>query len=317
MKHQLWLNRKLSNWAWTKDAKIQIVFFRNCLRKFGKFRFKKARTVNVLYFYLDPGLTYPGLADRIKTMINCFYIAEQNGYDYKIIFQSPFQLSKYLQPNEIKWEATESELDFSFTDTRFLNYHGKFRSLSPRKQYICFNFMDKGMPELMDRDDLWRNMFQRLFKFSPAIEKTCSETGYAPYSYIAIHLRFVNALGETEIGKKALPQDKQQDLIRRCREGIMLICKENREHLPVLIFSDNSKFLKLIDDLPVHNLGSDNIRHLGYAEDSQDVMKTFVDLVMLGRARKIYRILAPEMFPTMFSIIAARIGDVECSDINV
>ena len=316
MKHQSWLNRKLSNWAWSKDAKIQIVFFRNCLRKLGKFRFKKARTVNVLYFYLDPSLTYPGLADRIKTMINCFYIAEQNGYDYKIIFQSPFQLSKYLQPNEIKWEATESELDYSLTDTRFLNYHGKFHSLVPGKQYICFNFLDEGMPELKNMDDLWRNMFQRLFKISPELEMACSSTGYTPHSYIAIHLRFVNALGETEFGMKPLPMERQHDLIKRCREGIMKICN-NTKGFPVLVFSDSSYFLELCHDLPVHNLGTDNIRHLGYTEDSQDIMKTFVDMVMLSRARKIYRLLAPEMYDSNFSVVSAIIGNTELIDINV
>lgn len=316
MKHQSWLNRKLSNWTWSKDAKIQIVFYRNCLRKLVKFEFKKARTVNVLYFYLDPSLTYPGLADRIKTMINCFYIAEQNGYKYKIIFQSPFQLSKYLQPNEIMWEATESELDFSLIDTRFLNYYGKFFRLVPRKQYICFNFLDEAMPELKNKEELWRNMFKRLFRFSPALEKACVETGYAPYTYIAIHLRFVNALGETEFGKKPLSMKRQQALIKRCREGIMMICNK-KENLPVLVFSDSSYFLRIIDDLPVHILGTDNIRHLGYTEDSRDIMKSFVDLVMLSRARKIYRILAPEMFDSKFSVVSAIIGNSELIDINV
>lgn len=315
MKHQLWINRKLSNWAWFRNSKNQIVFWENCLRKFHKFRFKKARTVNVLYFYLDPTMNYPGLADRIKAMINCFYIAELNRYDFKIIFQSPFKLSQYLQPNEIMWEADEGDLDYSLTDTRFLNYQGKFHSLTPRKQYICFNFHDKVIPELKGRDLLWRQMFHKLFKISPDLEKTCSLTGYAPNSYIAVHLRFLNALGVFEKGCAPLDKKKQENLIMRCRDAIMQLYNENKG-VKVVVFSDSSLFLNKISDMPVITM-TGAISHLSYSHSEDEVQKTFMDLLLISRALKVYRISSIEMYKSDFPVIAARIGAIDLIDVTV
>ena len=43
-------------------------FLHNC-RYYKKFTFKRAKERNVLYFLFDPSLNHPGIADRLKGVV--------------------------------------------------------------------------------------------------------------------------------------------------------------------------------------------------------------------------------------------------------
>lgn len=159
-------------------------------------------------------------------------------------------------------------------------------------------------------------MFSELFCPSENLTRCICNEGYEYRKYIAIHLRYVNALGRFEKGKDPLPINVQEELIVRCKKGIKEICDLNNNH-PVIVFSDSSLFLENIHDLPVSVLRHDNIRHISTESNSDVITKSFVDFMMISRATKVYRILSPEMYSSSFSYFAAIVGDTSFYDYMV
>ncbi len=292
-----------------------VVFKKNNILKLLKYRFFHINTKNVFYLYFDPSLSHPGLADRLKAILCCYYIAKSNNYSFRIVFERPFLLKDYLVPNEVNWFAEEKELEYSFFDTRIMSYWGQFKILKPNKKYICYNYLDDIMPELKKNHSIWEDLFNKLFTPSKKLNEMMMETGLKYHQYIAIHLRFVNALGEFEKGAHPLSKGDQNKLVDRCRCCIEKICKV--EDYPLVVFSDSSYFLRCITDLPVKILGGSNISHIKYTEKEDDILKTFFDFLMIQRSNKVYRIIAPEMFRSNFSAIAAKTGGIIIEDINV
>ena len=97
---------------------------------------------NTLYFVFDHQQTHPGLADRLKVICCAYYIAKINSFDFKIIFDTPFLLQDYLEPNKINWKGQWDDLSYSFKNARLLAYNGmgKIPHLNNKiKQYIIRN----------------------------------------------------------------------------------------------------------------------------------------------------------------------------------
>ena len=46
---------------------------------------------NVFYFVIAPGIKHPGLADRMKAIVDCYNIAKLNGYQFRVVFKIPFR----------------------------------------------------------------------------------------------------------------------------------------------------------------------------------------------------------------------------------
>lgn len=287
------------------------------IRVLPRFSIKRARKINVLYLFFDPRLPHPGLADRIKTIVSCYFIAKTNNYDFKIIFQRPFKLSDYLIPNIIDWEATEDDIEYSLVDTKIFNYNGKLVKFKPNKVYLCFNYADAKLQIVHNDESIWRGLFRELFLYSPKIENQLKEIASPLMPYVAVHLRFVNALGKTEKGKSELKLPHQNNLIDKCKNAIRQICEDSDGKYQVIVFSDTSYFLRKIRDLPIVLLDLENICHIGYTNDSNAILKTFVDFCVMSRAEKVYRILAPEMFKSGFSYIAAISGSADLVDVII
>ncbi len=80
---------------------------------------------------------------------------------------------------------------------------------------------------------------------------------------------------------------------------------------PVYIFSDSKVFLDSLNDLDVIVLNHDSLAHSGNDTNVDGQMKTFIDLLVMSHADKIYRIRAKELYNlSCFALLAARMGDV-------
>lgn len=274
---------------------------------------KNAKMRNVLFFIIDPRFKHPGLADRLKAIVSCYYIAKQNNYDFKIIFDTPFCLEHYLQPAKVKWVGNIDSLEYSKRDTRIYNYipwHG-VPKLKREKQYHCINYVGHSIfPYVKGEKPLWSSLYGELFKPSELLQEAIDSCGWAENSYVAIHLRFVNALGKKEdINMKVLPEEKRKHLITKCKRAITDIC--SIQSVPAIVFSDSSVFLESLLDTPAFLLNTANISHISYSQGSDDksILKTFLDFYMMSRAREVYRITAPEMYESDFCVYAARMGN--------
>lgn len=279
---------------------------------------------NVFFFVIAPGIKHPGLADRMKAIINCYNIAKMNGYQFKIVFKIPFRLEDYLMPNEVDWRADFSDLNYSVGGTRFFNelnflsedsWKGRTHLVND-KEYHCYSYIGNRQPEIFPESGYeWSKLFHELFRPTARLQTAIDACGYQERSYIAVHLRFVNALDnfeEVTCCDNALRTEKEkQNLINRCKQGLMRIKNEN-EGSRVLVFSDSKRFLDSLDDIPVEVLDHDNVGHISFGTGDDATLKTFVDLYMIARAKTVYRIDAPELYAwSGFAVTGAMIGGIE------
>lgn len=300
-------------------------FIKNLSYYFKYYHIRKDKEVkgNTIYFILDSRLPHPGLADRLKVTACIYYIAKINGFDFRLIVDDNFSLPDFLSENEVHWNADKDELSYSLRNTRLLAYNGsgKIPKLNRRvKQYHIYFYIGKNIllsNNIPNYERVWTTCYRELFKPSPFLQQMIEMQGLEENSYIAVHLRFVNALEQFELGFfNNLDDTGRQKLIYRCLAALDDLRKKNSP-CPIVVFSDSFTFLKhaKVDNYLVLD---GKIGHLSHCAGDKDTMlKTFIDYYMISRARSIYMITAPEMYLSVFSTYAALTGGKDIRVIHV
>lgn len=293
-------------------------FLHNCLY-YRRFRFKKIKEKNILYFVFDPSIEHPGVADRLKAIMALYNTAKKNGYKFKFYYKDPFFLSDYFAPR-IDWLMEWSDLEYSIFDTKIIN-ECNWRAIKPfkkNKQYHCYCYAGNDIPwQFKDTGYKWSDLFNELFVPSERLENAYRELGIDGQKYVSVQLRFVNALEHFEnsfFNNHLDTEEERQALIKKCKDGIMGIINEN-PRLPVYVFSDSKVFLDSLSDLPVKVLDHDSIGHVSFVQNKDAQLKTFLDLYVMSKSQAIYRIMAKELYNwSCFALLASRMGDVKFVD---
>ena len=295
-----------------------------------RMRIGKAYRRNTFFFIIAPNIKHPGLADRMKAIINCYNIAKLNGCDFRIVFKIPFSLEDYLQPNKVDWVADYGDLNYSIRGTKFFNemdfltedsWVGR-TELVKNREYHCYSYIGNRQPKVFPESGYeWSNLYGDLFRPTPRLQSAIDACEYDEDSYVAVHLRFVNALEnfeEVTCCDNALHTEKEKTaLINRCKQGLLRI-KEENGGCRVLVFSDSKRFLDSLADIPVEVLNHDNIGHVSHEGYDASTLKTFLDLYMIARAKKVYRIDAPELYAySGFAVTGAMIGGIDFLTVRV
>lgn len=294
---------------------------RNC-SYLPKFRLNTTYSRGAFVFVIDPKYKHPGLADRLKGIIACYNLAKKNGYNFYILYKHPFCLEKYLLPNQINWIKDFDDLNYSIGNTIFYNetcWHAD-KPLKKGKEYHCYNYTGDLLPKVFsDTGEEWASLFNELFVPNAEIKNRISQTGFNDKSYVAVHFRFVNALENFEGNyyNALSTQEEKDNLIERCKNGLMEIKKKNPNQ-EILVFSDSKVFLNSIQDLPVCTLDSSSVGHISFTHSDNSVLKTFLDLFMISRASKVYVVHAPELYnSSCFALVGARIGNIDFEELNI
>lgn len=290
-------------------------FYRSCRYyvKYYSLRIDKTVTGNTLFFIIDPAIKHPGLADRLKAIVGCYYIATQNDFDFKIIFETPFILSDYLDVCQCNWLAGRADLSFSIRNTRVTAYNGggKVPKLHRSvKQYHIYSYIGYDILEtnrIPDYKKRWGVLFNELFKPKDFLLQQLRESGFTKNKYNAVHIRFVNALEHFEADFfNDLSASKKENLIQRCIAGLEILLNQDNQ-LPLLVFSDSRLFLNRARALPLHILDGP-IGHISYDNKQETVTKTFLDFYMIAHARNVFVMHAPELYNSVYPFYAASAG---------
>lgn len=288
----------------------------------GKFNFSTKYNKDNFVFVIEPKFKHPGLADRLKSIIACYNLAKKNGYSFSIVYKTPFVLEKYLLPNKVNWVKECGDLNYSIGHTVFYNetsWHAD-KPLKKSKEYHCYNYTGDLLPKVFsDTGEEWASLFNELFVPNDEIKNSISQTGFKEKSYIAVHFRFVNALENFEGNyyNSLTTQEEKDNLIKRCKEGLIKIKRENPNQ-DVLVFSDSKVFLDSVQDLPVKTLDNSSIGHICFTQNDDIVLKTFLDMFMISRASKVYVVHASELYNnSCFALVGARIGNIDFDVLKV
>lgn len=309
-------------------------FFNILTGKGGPFHAEEKRLANTYYppscelhssftpgivMMVDGHTMHGGLSDRLRGICSIFYWCQSHKVPFHIHFVSPFSLADYLPPASYDWTIDETQLSYSLSQARpiILMLH-----LLPRKLHKFY--LNRLLKEACHKqlhvysntlvyDKYYSKCFNQLFKPSPpllkAIEEQLAQFGGKPF--IAMTLRFQQLLGDFKEGDyEVLPPDERELLIRKCLEQINLIHQREAPDSLVLITSESTTFLqRALKELPYVRIIQGEIVHMDYTTNASYgvYLKSFVDMLVLSHACKIFLLRTGHMYKSGFAYRAASI----------
>lgn len=298
------------------------------LLKHYRVSFGKSDKKPMLVSVVDNRRKTKGLTDRFKGIVSMYALAKATGVPFRAVFNHPVELTDFLVPNTYNWIPQAGELSDMVRDVRFkiMNKQpplSKITRMFPlTKQVMVYAKVDylEEINRKYNQDYRWGALFNELFKPSGLLEERLrshiERIGGA--GFIACVFRFQSLLGDfKEYHFKPLSGSDQQELIDKNKEALRHIAEPST--VPVLVTSDSTTFLSAVKDLsnvytiPGRVVHIDNVAN----EEKEVYMKSFIDFLMLSRARHIYSIGTDSMYKTDFPKYAAKINDVPFERIMV
>lgn len=289
------------------------------------FSFKQPKTKQIVVCF-DGLVPHGGLVDRLKGIISCYQIANELGYDFKILFDNPFKLTDFLEPNTMDWTCKRSEIIWHPLKTKLLylvndfdaNPLHRIKTSKANRFYVYANidYSKTIFPNLnaKEREEGWRNSFNALFKKSIFLDKKLNEITTS--KFIAFHTRFTSLMGDfKDTTSRILSDEAQEKLTEKLLQIVNRIKAEEREK--AFLFSDSIKFLdamKTRTDIAVIEGNPFHMDNFDKSEVIEGHLKTMIDFFVISKSENVYFLMVEPMYNSSFSKYAAIIGDTnfEC-----
>jgi len=276
-----------------------------------------------MVFCADGKFAHGGMFDRLKGAISVYAAAKVLGRNFRINFTSPFQLEKYLEPNEYDWRVKDGEYEENVLTSKLVFMYGEcdnpYRLLKKRKRdahfYYGFDSLDY-INQKCGTSFVWGDLYRELFKPSAYLQKFIDrEKDKIGTDYVAIHLRFMNLLGDQmefdcDPTLPVADQDKLKELMLNEVKNIAGCHKDKK----VLLATDSKNFTDYaVGQIPGLYMIPGDIMHIGTTEETSDEanIKLFLDYYMIAGAKKVYNIVGFGMWKSAFPEYAAKIGETE------
>ena len=276
--------------------------------------------------YMTSNTEFAGLADRLKTFVNCYIIATENQRKLSIYHDIGFRLEKYLIPNQVDWRIEPQHICRGLNKVSFLWFNQSCPVLSNnKKEYHAYSLFNDIIPTLTPEQQArytFHGVFNTLFTPSPHLQgliRTAMEAaGLQENRYIAVHLRFLNFFepvepDKTEKDVTGTPK-MQAQLINNVHDTIERIFRESGcSH--VLLLSDSNRFLQAEHPAYVKVLPG-TVGHVIRHNDNDAITdKAFLDLFVMSKAKHIYRLTGKHIYCGGFAQTAASIGGKKLIDV--
>ena len=99
-----------TRYAWLQQSVI---------KSYKLFDFRRLNPARVI-IYMSETTEFAGLADRFKTFVNGYILAQENKRSFHIYHDKGFKLEKYLEPNKIDWRITPSDICWGLNKVKLL-----------------------------------------------------------------------------------------------------------------------------------------------------------------------------------------------------
>lgn len=309
-----WCHIKYQNREFKKRIRVQI-------QEYSQTAPKKECTKRVIHF-CDGKTQMGGLADRLRGIVSIYEVCKKNNLEFKIIFNSPFDLKQYIIPNKVDWEISLEELNYNtnITDICYIptmrgtSYEGNKQALwfnkEFRKSYKEFHVRTNAFfAYKRDFSTLFNELFRPSHLLQASIDKHRNEIGD---NFISVSARFLNLLddfNETVKIDKKLSKDEKIDLITRNLSQIQNLHQQYPEK-KILVNSDSTTFLLEARKFEYVYTIPGNITHIDAGNDSHQYFiyeKTFLDLFMIANAERIFLLRTGEMYNSGYPFLASKI----------
>ena len=291
-------------------------------RYYRPFSFSSSLSRNI--FMVDGRVGHGGMFDRLKGIISVYAISKAQKKDFRIHFTYPFELEKYLEPNEYDWRIDAKDINYHFPSARPLFLYGE--CYSPRRLfkqrngeahfYFGYNILDEVNARYGTKYE-WGQLYRELFRptayLQQYIDKYQAEIGT---NYVVFHARFLNLLGDkVELSiNPELPEAERTPLMQKLRDKMLELKGQMVGNPRIMLASDSMTFinymLREVPDIYVVPGTAKHIDTAGNTDDSENI-KMFLDYHLIAHASKVYNLVAAGMWPSAFPEYAAKIGNVE------
>ena len=265
---------------------------------------------------VDGKYVHGGLSDRIRGITSIYHFCKDHQIPFYLNYTYPFKMEDYLEPNLYNWKIAQQEISYHPEESEPVIltldqvpsklhrlYLNRLLQKHPKKQlHIYTNTL------LEDRH--YSKDFEELFKPSKRLQKSLTEhANQLPHSYIAMVFRFQQLLGDfKEDGYKILSPNERETLIEKCIQKVEEIHSLQHPDKQVLITSDSTTFLERICQAKeyVHIIPG-KVVHMDYTHNAayEIYMKSFLDMLLLSAADKIYLLQTEDMYHSGFAKRAA------------
>jgi hypothetical protein len=275
-----------------------------------------------------------GLTDRFKAIISIKNFALKYNLIFKLKYDHPFHLEKYMLYHNREIIATGEDLKWSMLNTEFIYikddpssipvFLKKFINRSQKNKIFIYTNLD-WLPFLYtpttNTSIIWANSFKELFTFNSSIiqkfEYFVSQS-LNSNSYIILHARFTTLLNDfidvTDINLST----EEENLLMKHIYNKMLSIADLYKSQSFIIFSDSKKYLdfvqKMISFNDIKNMfiysGSPKHTDRIYNSDN-DYEYEFVTFYFMINAKKIYQILGHNLYKSQFPLYASYIKNCE------
>ena len=279
-------------------------------------------TQRCVIFMVDGRSVHGGLSDRIKAICTVYQYCRKRKIRFYINFVYPFRLQDYLIPNRYDWIPHQGVISYNSIDCKpiLLNthqlprqYHLKYLNRNIKK---CVQLHVYGNTDVFD--DEFQEAFNELFRPSPVlesdIEKNLSSIG-GPF--IAVVFRFQQLLGDfKERNYKVLGLAERESLIEKSK-ALLYRLHDKHKGTRILVTSDSGTFLGLVSQIEFVYVIPGRVVHMDYTDDASFSVyeKSFIDLLMLSKAQKVYLACSGDMYHSGFAKRGAMIGNVDYEEL--
>lgn len=300
--------------------------------------YNNPKGTNISYdiVFICNGYTWHGgLADRLKGIVSVYEWCKINNRSFKIYFTHPFQLQKYLVPNNYNWFIEEKNISYSYIDT-----FPKVCLMEPRtcnKKKVIDNqnkLLTKWCDDNLHIDSkqihIYTNMYRELKNFSILFnelfrpsDRLQKEIDYNLHNingiYISISFRFTTIMGDfTDCTGYEYTEEGKVQLMQDCIKAIIEIKKSAPRHDQILITADSKRFLEYArNNLEGIYIIPGKTGHIDYNSDDEVNMKTFLDFMLISKAEKVYLVKNKDMYNSAFAKTAAMINNKDFEIHNI
>lgn len=325
-----------------KIGKLITGFIQVLSGKGGAFHAEEQRLLNTYYtadhspiknlktgivMMIDGRTMHGGLSDRLRGICSIYYWCKLHRVPFYIHYNYPFSLADYLPIGKYNWSIANDELSYNSQQSspvllmlhllpsklHKLYLHKLYKSALHKQLHVYSN--------TLIYDKHYSQAFGDLFSLAQPLQLAVAhQLQSIGTPYIAMVLRFQQLLDDFKEGDyEVLSPQAREELIHKCLRQIDYIHSTQAPNHLVLITSESVTFLqRAAAEFPYVRIISGKVVHMDYTLDATyDVyLKSFVDMVTLSHAEKIYLLQTGKMYKSGFAYRAAAINNTPYESIE-
>jgi len=270
----------------------------------------------------DGEMHHGGLTDRLRGILTAYREAKRVDKKFYIYWNSPFELTDYLEPAGFDWRISKEEISRARGDASVIVVD----DMSPFQSLVRLRIsLSKETPQIhlyTNADSArgeYRELYTQLFKptllLQTEVEKNRQRLGDR---YWAFTFRFLQLLGDfNDWSQLTLSDEEASELMDYVKNEFVSFAKKVPDNCKIHVTSDSRRFLDFIEDADerivivegdVKNIDLVKERYVGAW------MKTFVDQQLLMGADTVVLMRTGKMYPSGFPRFAAEIGGARFID---